>query len=126
MSRKKILIPLAKRHTHHRTLALGTTAAVWTCGAGSRGSASLPLATASANQIVKPRVSSPRCSLYDPRRGSNPRLLCLTNVYFGQQCFTESASLGAIRRNSRLFTRLTRVYRKLPRLWESWSVARQQ
>src|SRR5271165_5056308 len=23
MSRKKILIPLAKRHTHHRTLALG-------------------------------------------------------------------------------------------------------
>jgi hypothetical protein len=29
------------------------------------------------------RASSPRCSLYDPRRGSNPRRLCLTNAYFG-------------------------------------------
>jgi hypothetical protein len=56
---------------------------LWTCSAGSRGSASLPAATASANQIVKPEASSPRCSLYDPLSGSNPRLICLTNLYFG-------------------------------------------
>ena len=31
-----------------------------------------------------PGASSPSCSLYDPRSGSNPRLLCLTNLYFGQ------------------------------------------
>ena len=43
----------------------------------------VPAATASANQIVKPEASSPRCSLYDPLSGSNPRLICLTNLYFG-------------------------------------------
>ena len=72
----------------------------WTCCRGSRGSASLPVATASANQIGKPSVPSryiavPKSSLISPdadtptRRhaslaGLHPRLLCLTNVYFGQ------------------------------------------
>src|SRR5271165_5263786 len=44
----------------------------------------LPVATASANQIGKLQASSPRCSPH-ARSGSNPRLLCLTNIYFGQQ-----------------------------------------
>src|SRR5271165_1552661 len=35
-----------------------------TCGAGSRESASLPVATASPNQIGPPHGSSPRCNLY--------------------------------------------------------------
>ena len=58
---------------------------LWTCGAGSRGSASLPVATASANQIGKPRASSPRCSLYARVAAPIQDSLCLTNVYFGQQ-----------------------------------------
>ena len=37
-----------------------------------------------ANQIGKLQASSPRCSPH-VRSGSNPRLLCLTNIYFGQQ-----------------------------------------
>jgi hypothetical protein len=48
------------------------------CCRGSRGSASLPVATASANQIGKPKASSPRCFLYARRSGSNPKPLCPT------------------------------------------------
>ena len=41
---------------------------------------------AEASLGSNPEASSPRCSLYDPRSASKPRLLCPTNVYFGQEC----------------------------------------
>jgi hypothetical protein len=85
-----------------------------TCCRGSRGSASLPCHTLRKrvemchagsrrrpilNATTSPlyarrytRASSPRWSLY-ARIRSNPRLLCPTNDYFGQQCRTISNSI---------------------------------
>ena len=85
-----------------------------TCCRGSRGSASLPCHTlrkrvemGHAGSRRRPilsattsplyarrytRASSPRCSLYDPRRGSNPRRLCLTKARgWGQPFIYDSA-----------------------------------
>ena len=66
---------------------------------GSRGSASLPAPTAYFERndvtIICETLHQgffAGCSLYDPRSGSNPRLLSLANVSFGQQC------LGAVQR----------------------------
>jgi hypothetical protein len=52
---------------------------LWTCGAGSRGSASLPVATASANQIGKLR----RDASIRPRSGSKDGTIVRTsNISF--------------------------------------------
>src|SRR5271167_3440777 len=48
----------------HQLLRFLSLHLLWTCGAGSRGSASLPVAAASATQIGKPKASPPRRSLY--------------------------------------------------------------
>src|SRR5271165_4807955 len=45
----------------HQLLLFLSLHLLWTCCAGSRGSASLPVTTASATQIGKPKASSPRC-----------------------------------------------------------------
>ena len=53
---------------------------------GSRGSASLPCHACEkrVEMCHYTKASSPRCTTH-PHSGSNPRVLCLTNVYFGQQ-----------------------------------------
>jgi hypothetical protein len=83
-----------------------------TCHAGSRRSASLPCHTLRKrvemchagsrrrpilNATTSPlyarrctRASSPKMESIHPHSGSNPRLLCLTNVYFGQRTFQSS------------------------------------
>ena len=59
-----------------------------TCCRGSRGSASLPrhaLRKTRRNVPLHQGFFAEMHSIH-PHSGSNPRLLCLTNVYFGQQC----------------------------------------
>src|SRR5271157_3854441 len=63
----------------HQLLLFLSLHLLWTCGGGSRGSASLPVATASANRSATQGFFAEMQSIR-PRSGSNPRLLIISKV----------------------------------------------